>query len=733
MSDSSSSSFVHSAPISPSRKASGWAAASFVGASLALTAATVGPARWLLALEQGHGVTARALFFAGGLLSDLATVGPLVALALVVTLSAPALPARASVRRVIPAAFGALLVTITLVHNAAVLFRVERGVFPGPIDARESLAAPELFLSELPEVLGGRFLSANLVGLVIVLLVGRRIRSRWLEKAGTVLRPRSALGLAVGSFVLLGVASRNANAYCERLHNGGAIVSPASTWIGSVVGPKTVDGTPADIRLLVSSFQGTTDDVERGARAMGFTNDAAARSRGAENIANCNDHPLARRLEPDPTALGAAARDVSSALFRDEAPIVFHVSLESFRADDIAALEPLAPRAIAPFLTKVYEDNPSFVAFRQAHQSGIRTAHALAAVQCGVGALPFHLALGRDLGNVPLRCLPDVLHDAGFQGRVFYGHELAFDDMGTFLRYHGLELHERADLPRNAPRGVWGGVSDAPVYDAALSTSASDPRAQYNFILTLSHHTPFTEPDDLAPELKAEVNAVCVERGLTGENCARLRTLRYADNALSRFIERIETSKDAHRTIVVFGADHTTHQWVPWGDAEKPDGITRIPLVVWIPKAFRDLAPDPLALAAAWSRLRALATSSPISNTDVPTLLVSLLAGSPGMRALPASSRWHTLGGQATSSAFQSPIGEGALFGIDAHARLFSVDTSGATRPSNIGMDTLRTKSDVLTPMPANRAMLAFWGSFLRGYGAKCARPIGATFHSLAP
>ena len=65
-------------------------------------------------------------------------------------------------------------------------------------------------------------------------------------------------------------------------------------------------------------------------------------------------------------------------------------------------------------------------------------------------------------------------------------------------------------------------------------------------------------------------------------------------------------------------------------------------------------------------------------------------------------------------------MGEGALFGVDAHAQLFTVAATGEMRPTGIGTDTLRTRDDVTAPSDRDRATLAFLGSFLRGYGSKC-------------
>ena len=60
------------------------------------------------------------------------------------------------------------------------------------------------------------------------------------------------------------------------------------------------------------------------------------------------------------------------------------------------------------------------------------------------------------------------------------------------------------------------------------------------------------------------------------------------------------------------------------------------------------------------------------------------------------------------------------LFGIDAHAQIFDVTSAGKTHPTGIVMDTLRTGDDVQAASPLNRPVLAFWGTFLRGFAAHC-------------
>jgi hypothetical protein len=696
---------------------------SVLGAAVGLAAAATFPARWALAATQGNGTGLRWVYLAGGLLTDVAVVGPFVALGLLLLL----LAARSRPRLFDGACalFAVCLLGCWLGHNGAMEFRFQRGIYPGPMDAREGLGHADFVRAELPTLLFGRFAFGNLLALVAGVLLVRFARRR-IAAFGRSPARRLSIGLllpaGIGVFCLLFFGARRANAFCESLHNRGAIASPASTLVGAWLSGHRYDGSPEELRREMSAFVGSQTEVERGARNLGFPPAAAAALRQAEEHAICTEHPLARDLEGPGGDLLEAARAVSAELFRGRTtpPRVFQVSLESFRADDVATLQPGAPPEVSPFLNEVYgAANGSAVAFRSAHQSGIRTAQALSGVLCGIGALPFHIALGRDLGNIPLRCLPDVLADAGFRTASVYGHEFVFDDMGTFLRFHGMSLFERRNFPEGRPRGVWGGVSDESVYGAALETDQGKQGAQYTFVLTLSNHTPYTAPTDLAPKDAAEMHALCGARGLTGENCDRLMTVRYADEALRHFVTRIEEGPDAARTIVVFAADHTTHEWEPWGE-ERPEGITQIPMAVWLPKAFRAGVSDPARFAAAWAHFQALARERAVSNADLPALVLGLLSQSRELSSLPKSQRWHTLGGQSTSPSFESPTGQGQVFGIDAHAQLFDVGANGRTHATGIVMDTLRTGDDLRNASPMNRPMLAFWGSFLRGFGAAC-------------
>lgn len=102
-----------------------------------------------------------------------------------------------------------------------------------------------------------------------------------------------------------------------------------------------------------------------------------------------------------------------------------------------------------------------------------------------------------------------------------------------------------------------------------------------------------------------------------------------------------------------------------------------------------------MALEAALTEAKALIDEAPLSQNDVPTLLLALLSAHPGLRALPADQRWYTLGGQVTSPYF-APGGDPSsyILGINGVSELFTLDRTGARVGSYEDSVFLKTRAD---------------------------------------
>jgi hypothetical protein len=177
----------------------------------------------------------------------------------------------------------------------------------------------------------------------------------------------------------------------------------------------------------------------------------------------------------------------------------------------------------------------------------------------------------------------------------------------------------------------------------------------------------------------------------------RLLTYSYTDAAVERLFTQLETLGIAERSIVMLMADHSTGHAYVWGkeDPETDASKSQIPFAIVIPKAFLSRAKDPVALSAALKEVQALIDEAPLSQNDVPTILLSLLSAHPGLKSLPAEKRWHTLGGQVTSPWFK-PGGDPAsyILGINGVSELYALDRQGVRVGSYEDSVFLKTRAD---------------------------------------
>ena len=446
----------------------------------------------------------------------------------------------------------------------------------------------------------------------------------------------------------------------------------------------------------------TPEEAAVGAQRMGWPPLASA--------GPCHAHarPLDREQEPAPpgAALLIAFERVSAALFdpSDAKVAVFQFSLESFRANDLHALNPAAPSGLDPFVNGLYERREGVLASRRTFQAGVRSAQGIAAMTCGVGTLPYNLSIIRDLDAFPLRCAPDLLAEAGFHGAFFYGSDPSYDQMWRYLHGHGVaDVVSQDELPEDLPKGAWSGLTDFAVFDAAAQRVAKGlaDAPQYALVMSLSNHSPYTPPEDLPPAVltRMELAVKAMPNRASVDDRRRLLTHSYTDAALERFFGQLEALGIAERSIVVLMADHSTGEDYVWGDEsfehETDSAKAQLPFAIVIPPSFLARVKDRAALEAALTEAQAQLEATPLSQNDVPALLLALLKFHPGLRALPQASRWHTLGGQVTSPWFQPGGDEKSfLLGINGVDELYVLDREGARVGSYEDAVFLRTRTD---------------------------------------
>lgn len=460
---------------------------------------------------------------------------------------------------------------------------------------------------------------------------------------------------------------------------------------------------PTTARALVLDAELPPEAVAQGERLLGWP--------AADGGCAPHARPLDAELEPPPSSRGAALlgslRAASKALFADGDPrvVVVFASLEGFRADDVHALNPLAPREVAPFTTSLYEraarGDGGVVAAPNMVQAGVRTAHNLGAMTCGIGTLPYNLAFIRDLQPFPVRCTSDVLAEAGFRHSFFYGSDGTFDEMHRFFAEHRYqELVSQKELPPGLPKGTWEAVTDLAVFDFGVGRLeqelARTSAPQFAMLMSLSHHSPFTTPEDLPREVPERVlrALASTEHHADADDTKRLVAFSYTDHAVERLFARLDTAGLSERAIVFLMADHSTGHAYVWGKAETETDAQKaqVPFAIVVPPRFRERLADVARFDEAFQQAQA-ALAGPVSLNDVPAMVLALLSEHPNVKALPAAQRWHTLGGQLTSPYFQ-PGGGATLLSINGVSELFAVDASGRRLGDYEDSVFLKTRAD---------------------------------------
>lgn len=641
-------------------------------------------------------------------------------------------------RRLLQALLGIVALVTWLAAVSFAEFQIERGSLPVWHDMMGGMDAA-FVTSSLGNVVYLRYL---LPGVVAWLLIGVALVAFGRRCAARPPAPSTwSFVLAfVTSCTIFSLATHPVHAprvpLPRMLVKTQGVTSPFGRFFGSAAVALT--GGATEPRQILAEASLPAALAPEGAHLLGLPFQDTSRA--------CQPHPWAAPLdEPstgDPSSIKEGMRRIGEALWAEGrgAPkelLLFQISLESFRAADLTALNPAAPRGLAPFMNGLYEaarkGSRSVLAAGNLWQGGVRTSQGLSAFTCGLGALPHGISLVRDLGDVPLRCLSDVLVDAGFEATFAYGSHARFDNMDTFLGFHGFRHWLTQDtLPRGLPLGEWDAVTDRALMAHTLTSLAkAPPRPGLVLLMTLSNHSPFQAPQDLPPDVEARVAHALAERPNLArrEDHRRLVTYAYSDVAVQEFFARLDATGLSSRSIVVLHADHATGERFVWPLPNGKEGKTneakgRIPFVVVFPEALTAQAADPESLRTALRTTQQSFATQPVSLNDVPRWLLALLAAHPDVRRLPSPWRWHTLGGMTASPHFSFPGRQAPrLFGINGLNQLFFLGAEGALVGQLEDVMALSHPEELHTATQPLFPATVLWSGFLTGHAQRCPEP----------
>ena len=249
----------------------------------------------------------------------------------------------------------------------------------------------------------------------------------------------------------------------------------------------------------------------------------------------------ARRLVAGiyPAAVGAAAvPDSAASILAESRPNVLFIILESFTAKLVGSVggEP----GVTPTLDSLARTG---VLFNNIYAAGDRSQKGLVALLSGYPSQPTTsiIKYPRKSGSLPH--LARSLAAAGYRSRYYYGGELAFANMKSYLRTAGYEhFTERTDFAATDQNSKWG-AHDGVLFRRILGDLPQQPRPFFVTAFTLSSHEPFEVP--MKPRFAG-----------TDETTLFRNSVYYTDYALGQFLCAARRQPWYAHTLLVLVADH---------------------------------------------------------------------------------------------------------------------------------------------------------------------------------
>lgn len=263
-------------------------------------------------------------------------------------------------------------------------------------------------------------------------------------------------------------------------------------------------------------------------------------------------------------SLLADPRATSDGLLRIPRPNVILIIWESLTAKVVAPLGGVP--GVTPNLDSLVHDGVFFDHF---YASGDRSAKGLVAILSGFPTLPHVQVMNTPDRAVRLPMLSRDLGAAGYATSFYYGGELAFANIKSYLLDGGFDhLVGESEFPRDERGSKWG-AHDQYVLGRLLHDVPSMRRPFFSALFTLSSHEPFEVP--MAPVFPGR-----------DQSAMFLNSQAYADRSVGAFIRAARSQPWWDSTLVVIVADHghpLPHLSLPNGTAA--DARQRIPML-WL-------------------------------------------------------------------------------------------------------------------------------------------------------
>ncbi len=225
-------------------------------------------------------------------------------------------------------------------------------------------------------------------------------------------------------------------------------------------------------------------------------------------------------------------------IFKNKKPNIVLIVLESWTADIIEPLN--GDKGVTPFFTTLAD---SGLLFTSIYSSGRRTDQMFPSVLSGFPAQPNHSIARFTNKTEKLPTLSNDLKDSGYHTYFFYGGELGFANMHSFLLHGGFEnITGKEAFPSENMNSKWG-AHDEFVLQYQLNALQKAKAPFFSMVLTLSTHEPFEVPMQ--------------EKFIGNDEPSKFRNAAaYTDLCLKNFFTEAKKQEWYPNTLFILVADH---------------------------------------------------------------------------------------------------------------------------------------------------------------------------------
>jgi phosphoglycerol transferase MdoB-like AlkP superfamily enzyme len=209
------------------------------------------------------------------------------------------------------------------------------------------------------------------------------------------------------------------------------------------------------------------------------------------------------------------------------------------------------------------------VLFDRMYASGDRSAKGLVAILSGFPAEPHVQIINTPNKAARLPTLARDLRGAGYHTAFYYGGELEFANIKSYLLSGGFErIVGKGDFDPKDWNSKWG-THDHVVLRRLLRDTRAAPHPFFTTLLTLSSHEPFDVPASPAASGADEQSRFLIAH-------------RYTDRSIAEFVRAAQRESWWDSTLIVIVADHG-HRWpeLPVAEAERASWQYHIPML-WL-------------------------------------------------------------------------------------------------------------------------------------------------------